>query len=94
MPKISRRRGHLFIYLFIRTLFSYNIVVSRACAATHKKPITAPRRFSRQIHRLRGVTINIKREIKRGPNILFYKLIHLSDTKKNFSELYSANNTK
>ena len=24
------------IYLFIRTLFSYNIVVSRACAANHK----------------------------------------------------------
>ena len=27
---------YLFIYLLIRTLFSYNIVVSCACAATHK----------------------------------------------------------
>ena len=33
MPTIGRRCGHL----FIRTLLSYNIVVSRACAATHKK---------------------------------------------------------
>ena len=32
MPTIGRRCGHL----FIRTLLSYNIVVSRACAATHK----------------------------------------------------------
>ena len=45
MPKISRRCGHLFIYLFIylliRTLFSYNIVVSCACAATHKNYLGA-----------------------------------------------------
>ena len=33
MPTIGRRCGHL----YIRTLLSYNIVVSRACAATHKK---------------------------------------------------------